>query len=108
MDLGLRDATVVVTGERRAWAGPRPSASPAEGARVAVLARARGRWTTRSTRCWRAGSPDAIGIPTDLTLGAVGRGRVRVRSATDGAALNVLVNAAGPVDVGIGAVRRRR
>ncbi len=47
-----------------------------------------------------AGSPDAFGVPTDLTV----RSEVDAAFAAVGArwgALNVLVNAAGPVDVGI-------
>ena len=71
-----------------------------EGARVAILARGRAALDETVAELQRVGSPDAIGIPVDLT----------VRDAVDAAfahvaerwgECNVLVNAAGPVDVGI-------
>ena len=72
----------------------------AEGARVAVLARGREQLDATVAELVAAGSPDAIGIPTDLTV----RDQVDAAFAQVGerwGALNVLVNAAGPVDVGI-------
>ena len=71
----------------------------AEGARVAVLAHGRALGETVS-ELQHVGSPDAVGIPVDLTV------REEVDAAFADLAkrwgeCNVLVNAAGPVEVGI-------
>ncbi len=72
----------------------------AEGARVAVLARGRQALDRTVAELRHRGSPDALGISTDLTV------REEVDAAFAEVArrwgeCNVLVNAAGPVDVGI-------
>jgi NAD(P)-dependent dehydrogenase (short-subunit alcohol dehydrogenase family) len=71
-----------------------------EGARVAVLARTESALDETVHALRSRGAPDAVGIPTDLRL------RGEVDRAVDSIGerwghLNVLVNAAGPVDVGI-------
>ena len=73
----------------------------AEGARVAVLARNRGRLEDTVELLRAAGSPEAIAVPADLTDVA------SVCAAFDALSgrwhhINVLVNAVGPVEVGIG------
>ena len=72
----------------------------AEGARVAVLARGRAALDETVAELHGVGSPDSIAIQVDLTL------REEVDAAFADLAerwgeCNVLVNAAGPVDVGI-------
>ena len=72
----------------------------AEGARVAVLARGPRALDATVAELDAAGSPDAIGIPTDLTE----RDQVDAAFTEIGERwneCNVLVNAAGPVEVGI-------
>ncbi|MGZ6925934.1 MAG: SDR family NAD(P)-dependent oxidoreductase [Acidimicrobiia bacterium] len=100
MDLGLRDAAVVVSGGSKGMGRAAAVCFAAEGARVAVLARGRAALDATVDEMGTAGAADAVGIVTDLT----------VRETVDAAfaeladrwgALNVLVNAAGPVEVGI-------
>src|SRR5262245_31071262 len=77
----------------------------ADGARVAVLARTSASLDEAVAACRTAGSPDAIGIPTDLLQRADVEAAF-ARIAERWGALNVLVNAAGPVGVGVGPFER--
>jgi len=100
MDLGLADAAVVVTGGSKGMGRAAALTFAAEGARVAVLARGRTALDATVAALDAAGSPDAIGIAADLT----DRDQVDAAFARIGdrwGACNVLVNAAGPVEVGI-------
>lgn len=75
----------------------------ADGARVAVLARGQEAIDDTVAALERLGSPEAFGVPTDLRRGD----DVTAAFATIGERwdeLNVLVNAAGPTDGGIGGV----
>lgn len=77
----------------------------ADGARVAILARNRDRLDRTVEELRVAGSPEAVALPADLTDGA------QVAAAFAGLAqdwphVNVLVNAAGPVEVGIGGLEQ--
>jgi 3-oxoacyl-[acyl-carrier protein] reductase len=105
MDLGLAGATAVVSGGSKGMGLAAAESLAREGARVAVVARNRSALEEAVSSLLALGSPDAVGIAADLTS----------RAAVDGAfaslgerwgSLNVLVNAAGPVDVGIGAFER--
>lgn len=101
MDLGLTGATAVVSGGSRGMGRAVAESLAKEGARVAVLARNQKVLRQTVDALGDLGSPDALGIPTDLTSWEA------VESALDAVgqkwgSLNVLVNAAGPVDVGIG------
>ena len=101
MDLGLAGATAVVNGGSKGMGRAAAECLAGEGARVAVLARTKVALDETVAALRRLGSPDAIGIPTDLGS----REEVADAFAQVGArwgSLNVLVNAAGPVDVGIG------
>ena len=78
MDLGLGGAPPPSSaGDRRAWAAPRPSASRPRARTVAVLARTPAALDDTVDAMRAAGSPDAVGIATDLTSG--GRRRRGVR-----------------------------
>jgi NAD(P)-dependent dehydrogenase (short-subunit alcohol dehydrogenase family) len=101
MDLGLAGATVVVNGGSAGMGRAAALTFAGEGAKVAVLARDRKRLADTRERLDAAGSPETIALSADLTDGD------QVKTAFDElgrrwSQLNVLVNAAGPVDVGIG------
>jgi len=103
MDLGLGGASVVVTGGSKGMGRAAAERFAAEGARVAVLARGQAGLDETVEALTALGAADAVPLAADLTDGA----SVDAAFATVGerwGALNVLVNAAGPVDVGIGAL----
>jgi NAD(P)-dependent dehydrogenase (short-subunit alcohol dehydrogenase family) len=105
MDLGLAGATVVIGGGSRGMGLAAARCFAADGARVAVLARTHSTLEDAVTALRAAGSPDALGIPTDLSR----REEVEAAFAEVGArwgALNVLVNAAGPTGAGVGPFER--
>lgn len=99
MDLGLRDACVVVTGGTAGMGRATAECYAAEGARVAVLSRTQSALDATAVALLEAGSPDAVGISTDLS------DPDSVSAAFDALAerwgrLNVLVNTVGPgVDI---------
>jgi len=100
MDLGLKGAAAVVTGGSKGMGLATARSLAGEGARVAVLARGRQSLDETTTELLRLGSPDAFGIRADLTV------RADVDAAFAEIAerwgeCNVLVNAAGPVEVGV-------
>jgi NAD(P)-dependent dehydrogenase (short-subunit alcohol dehydrogenase family) len=100
MDLGLNGAAAVVTGGTKGMGRAAAECLAKEGARVAVVARGREAIDDTVSALRAAGSPDPIGIRADLCVNeeveaAFGEIEERWRE------LNVLVNAAGPVDVGV-------
>jgi NAD(P)-dependent dehydrogenase (short-subunit alcohol dehydrogenase family) len=100
VDLGLGGAATVVNGGSKGMGRAAAECLAAEGAKVAVLARTPSALDETVAALVTAGSPDAVGIPTDLTDDAA----VAAAFAAVGerwGSLNVLVNAAGPVDVGV-------
>lgn len=100
MDLGLGGAAVVVNGGTKGMGRAAARCFAADGARVCVLARGQQAIDETVAELLDAGSPDAFGVSTDLTV----RSEVEAAFTTVGARwgeLNVLVNAAGPVDVGV-------
>jgi 3-oxoacyl-[acyl-carrier protein] reductase len=102
VDLGFDGATAVVGGGSKGMGLAAARCLAAEGASVAVLARSPGPLEDAVAQLREAGSPDAVGLPTDLTdVGSVVAAFATVEERWG--SLNVLVNAAGPVDVGIGA-----
>lgn len=100
MDLGLSGAAAVVSGGSKGMGRAAAVSLASEGARVAVLARGRAALDATVAELRAAGSPDAIGIPVDLTARA-DVDRAFAELAERWGECNVLVNAAGPVDVGI-------
>jgi 3-oxoacyl-[acyl-carrier protein] reductase len=100
MDLGLKDAAVVVNGGSRGMGRAAAETFAAEGARVAVLARAKDALDETAAALRELGAADVLTLQADLT----DRAQVDAAFARAGerwGALNVLVNAAGPVDVGV-------
>ncbi len=101
MDFGLDDAIAVVAGGSKGMGRAAAETLAAEGARVAVLGRSRSALDDTVESLFRLGAPDAIGCPTDLTRPEdVDEAFLGIAEKWGG--LNILVNAAGPVDVGIG------
>jgi 3-oxoacyl-[acyl-carrier protein] reductase len=101
MDLGLKDATVVINGGSAGMGRAAALCFAAEGARVAVLARDRARLSATIDQLKAAGSPDAVALPTELT-DATSVGDAFAELSGRWPHINVLVNAAGPVEVGVG------
>jgi 3-oxoacyl-[acyl-carrier protein] reductase len=100
MDLGLAGAAVVVSGGTKGMGRAAAERFAAEGARVAVLGRSSAERDDTVMVLRRLGAIDAVGLEADLTDAAT------VDAALAGIGdrwgeLNVLVNAAGPVDVGV-------
>ncbi|MGP0030093.1 MAG: SDR family NAD(P)-dependent oxidoreductase [Acidimicrobiales bacterium] len=105
MDLGLAGATAVVNGGSKGMGRAAAESLAREGARVAVLARTQSVLDDTVASLQRLGSPDAVGLSTELTSRpAVDRALAVVGERWG--SLNVLVNAAGPVDVGIGTIEQ--
>jgi len=101
VDLGLEGATVVISGGSKGMGRAAAERFAAEGARVAVLARGQTAIDDCTARLSELGAQEAVGLSIDLT----DRATVDTAFAQLGdrwGALNVLVNAAGPVEVGIG------
>jgi 3-oxoacyl-[acyl-carrier protein] reductase len=100
VDLELAGAAVVVSGGSKGMGRAAAESLAAEGARVAVLARSPLALDATVAALHERGSPDAVGLRADLThLDEVEAAfdELRDRWGT----LNGLVNAAGPVEVGI-------
>jgi NAD(P)-dependent dehydrogenase (short-subunit alcohol dehydrogenase family) len=95
MDLGLSNATAVVTGGSKGMGRAIGECLAAEGVRVAALARGKESLDETADALRKAGSPDAVVISTDVTK------EESVRAAFDEVghrwgSLNVLVNTVGP------------
>ncbi|CAO5147149.1 Short-chain dehydrogenase [Frankia sp. AiPs1] len=101
MDLGLGGAKVVVSGGSKGMGRAAAERFAAEGAEVAVLARGKEALDETVAALRELGAPEAYALPTDLTdPTSVQAAFDSVTQRWDGQ-LNVLVNAAGPVDVGV-------
>jgi NAD(P)-dependent dehydrogenase (short-subunit alcohol dehydrogenase family) len=99
MDLGLADATAVVTGGTSGMGRAAAACFASDGARVAVLARGRERLEETAAALRALGSPEAIGLAVDVGDEA----SVAAAFADLGrrwGRLNVLVNTVGPSGVG--------
>jgi len=95
MDLGLAGASAVVTGGTKGMGRAIALCLAEEGARVAVLARGRGALDDTVAALEKAGSPEALALPTDVTdIGEVEAAFAAVGERFDH--LNVLVNTVGP------------
>jgi 3-oxoacyl-[acyl-carrier protein] reductase len=95
MDLGLRGANVAVTGGTKGMGRAIAECFAEEGANVAVLARGADALTTTVEALRGAGSADAVGLATDVTV--LSEVEAAFASLTERwGALNVLVNTVGP------------
>jgi NAD(P)-dependent dehydrogenase (short-subunit alcohol dehydrogenase family) len=100
MDLGLAGAAVVVAGGTTGMGRAAADCFAADGARVAVLARSQADLDETQAALTDLGSPDAIGIATDL----FDRGSVDAAIDAIGERwghINAVVNAAGPMAGGL-------
>src|ERR1700685_2693438 len=96
MDLGLADATAVVTGGSKGMGRAVAEVLAADGARVAVMARGRQALDETGAALLAAGAPEAFGVSVNMT---------DERSIADGfaevaqrwPALNIIVHTIGPV-----------
>jgi 3-oxoacyl-[acyl-carrier protein] reductase len=95
MDLGLSDATAVVTGGSKGMGRAVAEILAADGARVAVMARGREALDETVATLGSLGSPEAVGISVDMTdAGSIAAGFEEVGSRWG--SLNVLVHTIGP------------
>ncbi len=95
MDLGLADATAVVTGGSKGMGRAVAEILATDGARVAVMAHGREALDETSAALLAAGSPDAVGISVDMTdPGSIAAGFAEV--ADRWGSLNILVHTIGP------------
>jgi 3-oxoacyl-[acyl-carrier protein] reductase len=101
MDLGLADAAVVVSGGSKGMGRAAAEAFAGEGARVGVLARGAEALDATVAELERLGAADALALRADLTQADDVEGAFAAVRERWGE-LNVLVNAAGPTEVGIG------
>jgi NAD(P)-dependent dehydrogenase (short-subunit alcohol dehydrogenase family) len=100
MDLGLADAAVVVAGGTTGMGRAAADCFAADGARVAVLARSQDDLDATVADLTALGSPDALGLRTDLFDDASVRAAVTEAGERWGH-LNAVVNAGGPMALGI-------
>ena len=95
MELGIADATAVVTGGSKGMGRAVAEVLAGEGVRVAVMARGREALDGTASALRAAGSPDALGISVDMTDAdsiSEGFGQVADRWGS----LNILVHTIGP------------
>lgn len=100
MDLGLAGAAVLVSGGTKGMGRAAAECLASEGARVAVLARTEAALVDTVGALEALGSPDAVGLRADLTDGDEVDASIAQLEDRWGE-LHALVNAAGPVEVGI-------
>jgi 3-oxoacyl-[acyl-carrier protein] reductase len=102
MDLGLGNARVLLVGGSRGMGRAAAETFAREGARVAVLARPSEALDDTVETLRSLGSPESVPLAADLTnLNEVDSAIDELGERWNGG-LEVLVNTAGPVDVGIG------
>jgi len=95
MDLGIADATAVVTGGSKGMGRAVAEVLAADGARVAVMARGREALNETVASLRAQGSPDAVGISVDMTdPAAIAEGFRQVGERWG--SLNILVHTIGP------------
>jgi NAD(P)-dependent dehydrogenase (short-subunit alcohol dehydrogenase family) len=100
MDLGLQGAAVLVSGGTKGMGRAAARCFAAEGARVAVLARTMAVLEETVEDLRELGAPEALPLQANLTV-ATEVDRAFAEVDAQWGELNVLVNAAGPVEVGV-------
>lgn len=101
MDLGFGDARAVIVGGSRGMGRAAARSMAAEGCAVAVIARTRTSLDGVLRELRSDGSPEPLGVAADVTV-AEDIAHAFDEIAAQWPSINVLVNAVGPVDVGIG------
>jgi 3-oxoacyl-[acyl-carrier protein] reductase len=97
MDLGLAEATAVVTGGSKGMGLAIAQTLAAEGARVAVMARGRAALDAAVDSVRAAGAPDAVGVSVDMSdADSIAAGFEAISQRWG--ALNSLVHTIGPGD----------
>jgi NAD(P)-dependent dehydrogenase (short-subunit alcohol dehydrogenase family) len=95
MDLGIADATAVVTGGSKGMGRAVAEILAADGARVAVMARGKEALDETAAVLGGLGSPEAIGIPVDMAdADSIASGFRQIGERWS--ALNILVHTIGP------------
>ena len=95
MDLGIADATAVVTGGSKGMGRAVAEILAADGARVAVMARGKEALDETASVLGDLGSPEAVGISVDMTdPGSIGSAFEQVGARWG--SLNILVHTIGP------------
>jgi 3-oxoacyl-[acyl-carrier protein] reductase len=103
MDLGLAGANVVIAGGTKGMGLAAAECFAADGASVAVLARRREPLDAALASVRALGSPRPLAIETDLTDPLSIERAFSVIADEWGGVVNSLVNAVGPIDVGVSA-----
>jgi 3-oxoacyl-[acyl-carrier protein] reductase len=101
MDLGLAGANVVIAGGTKGMGLAAAECFARDGANVAVLARRRDALDAALASLRALGSPDPLAIETDLRDVASIDAAFAEIAERWGGTLNTLVNAVGPIDVGV-------
>jgi 3-oxoacyl-[acyl-carrier protein] reductase len=96
VDLGIADATAVVTGGSKGMGRAVAEILAGDGARVAVMARGREALDSTVTALTALGSPDAVGLSVDMTDAASIDAGFRQVEDRWGGSLNILVHTIGP------------
>jgi 3-oxoacyl-[acyl-carrier protein] reductase len=96
MDLGLKDATVLIAGGTTGMGRAAADCFAADGARVAVIARSKESLDRTVAELTKLGAADALGLQVDLFDGASIDAALAELGRRWGH-LNALVNAAGPL-----------
>ena len=99
MDLGLKNATAVVTGGTKGMGRATAEFLARDGARVAVLARGRTGLDEAAAALTSLGSPDAVGLAVDVT-DPRSIDVAFAALAQRWGALNILINTVGPDRLG--------
>jgi NAD(P)-dependent dehydrogenase (short-subunit alcohol dehydrogenase family) len=100
MDLGLKDAAVLVCGGSTGMGRAAADCFAADGAKVAVIARSRGDLDRTVEQLRTLGAADAVGLQADLTDATSVEEAIAEVDRRWGS-LNALVNAAGPFSSGV-------
>src|SRR6476619_7117003 len=100
MDLGLAGAAIVVAGGTTGMGRAAADCFAADRARVAVLARSRADLEETAAALISLGSPDALGVATDL-FDPVSAEAAIVEIGDRWGHINAVVNAAGPMAGGL-------
>jgi NAD(P)-dependent dehydrogenase (short-subunit alcohol dehydrogenase family) len=100
VDLGLGDATAVVVGGGRGMGLAAARCLADDGARIVIVGRTQSVLDAAAAELSERGSPDAIGLVSDVTDVQAAQGVFDEVSRRWGGELNILINVAGPSAIG--------